>query len=134
MVVHVAEDEDQVSLTMTSEGPLDALIGKSAQVLNALEMITALIVRQKIHAYGKRMVVDADGYRAQQEERLAELARATVEKVLASGEPVALDPMNARDRRIVHTAVTEMEGISTTSEGEDPYRHVVVYPIRDEEE
>jgi spoIIIJ-associated protein len=74
-----------------------------------------------------RLMLDISGFRAEKRERLVELADETVEKVRASGEPVALDAMTPFERKVVHDAVAAA-GLTSESEGVEPRRHVVVLP------
>lgn len=120
------ESRDQVTLSISSDQPLGLLIGKGGQTLNALEFTVSLIAQRRLHERIKRIVVDAEGYRQRQTDRLGDMGREAARKVLETGEPVALEPMNSRDRRTVHMAVMEVEGVATFSVGEDPYRHIVV--------
>jgi len=124
--IAVEETPEQILLTMTSDQPMGLLIGKGGQTLNAIELLVRTITQTKLHAPGKHVVVDAEGYRARQTERLEELARQTARQVLETGEPVPLEPMSPRDRRTVHMTLAEIEGVESTSVGEEPYRHIVV--------
>jgi spoIIIJ-associated protein len=126
VTITVTETEEQVTLTLTSDVSLDALIGKGGQTLNAIEMLVTLIARHKTEAYGKRLVLDAEGFRAKQTARIEEVTREAIARVLDTGETVPLEPMNARDRRIAHMVISEAEGVSGGSVGEEPYRHLVV--------
>jgi len=126
--VEVSETSDQVLLNMTSNEPLGLLIGKGGQTLNALELLIRTITQQKLHIHGKRVVVDAEGYRTRQTQRLVDMAHAAARQVLESGECVPLEPMTARDRRTVHMAALEIEGVESFSVGEEPYRHIVLCP------
>lgn len=126
--VDVSETDDQIALTITSDQPLGLLIGKGGQTLNAIELLVTLIARHQLQTYGKRVVVDAEGYRQRQVGRLEEMAREAAHRALDTGECVPLEPMNARDRRTVHMVTTEIEGIESTSLGEEPYRYIVLCP------
>lgn len=126
VTVDVEETPEQVTLTMRSEDALGILIGKGGQTLNAIELLVTLITRNTTQSHGKRLVVDAEGYRQQQTGRIEEVARAAAQRVLDSGENVELEPMNARDRRTAHMAIAEMEGVATVSIGEEPYRRLVI--------
>ncbi|MHB9026182.1 MAG: Jag family protein [Armatimonadota bacterium] len=126
--VEVEETEEQVVLTITSEAPMGLLIGKGGQTLNALELIVKQITQHKTGSYGKHLVLDAEGYRTRTADRLTELAQETAERVRDLGETVELEPMSPRDRRTVHLALQEAEGVETYSKGDDPYRRVVVCP------
>jgi spoIIIJ-associated protein len=124
--ITVAENEDQVSLSMTSSEPLGVLIGKGGQTLNALEMLVKEICFHKLHIRGKHIMLDAEDYRKQQTQRLEDMARECAEQVLATGESVPLEPMSARDRRTVHMIIADIEGVASYSSGEEPYRHLVI--------
>jgi spoIIIJ-associated protein len=76
----------------------------------------------------KDVVVDAAGYRERRRETLEALADRTAARVKESGEPAELEPMSSIERRIVHLRLQEVAGVRTTSEGEEPYRYVVVEP------
>ena len=124
--VDVEETPEQILLTLVSEQPMGVLIGKSGQTLNALELVVRAIVEHQTRYVEKRIVLDAEGYRQRHAERLQETARAAAQRVLDTGEPFALEPMNARDRRTVHTEIAEIPGLATESAGEDPFRHIVI--------
>lgn len=126
VTIDVTETDDQLNLELHCEEPLGALIGKGGQTLNALELLITLIARHKTGAYGKRLTLDAEGYRQKQNRRIEDLAREIAMRVLETGESVALEPMNARDRRIAHMAIADVEGVKTVSIGEEPYRHLVI--------
>ncbi len=72
--------------------------------------------------------MDVAGYRERRREALARFATGIAESVLESGKPTALEPMSAADRKVVHDTVNAIDGVRTTSEGEDPRRRVVVHP------
>jgi spoIIIJ-associated protein len=124
--VEVVETPDQITLTMVSAESLSLLVGKGGQTLNATELLLTMITRHQTQEYGKRLVLDAEGYRGRQTDALVEKAQEAARQARETGEPVPLEPMNARDRRTVHMAIQEMEGLATFSTGEDPYRHIVV--------
>ena len=126
VTIDVAETAEQVTLTLHSDYPLGVLIGKGGQTLNAIELLVSLIARHKTGVYGKRLVLDAEGYREKQSGRVEEIAREAAYRVLDTGENVVLDPMHARDRRIAHMAALEIDGVVTTSIGEEPYRRIVI--------
>jgi len=124
--VEMEETPEQILLTMSSERPMGLLIGKGGQTLNAIELLVRTITQTKLRSPGKHIELDAEGYRARQAERLRDMARQAAEQVLATGEPVPLEPMSPRDRRTVHMTLVEIEGVESTSVGEEPYRHIVV--------
>jgi spoIIIJ-associated protein len=125
---HVASTDD--GMTVTFEGrDVASLIGRHGRTLDALEVLLALHLHQQ---GGERVqvVVDAAGYRARRERTLRDQAGQAVARALAEGTPVALDPMEPRDRRTIHLALREDERVSTVSEGEGEHRHVVIVPHR----
>jgi len=132
--IAVTETDEQIELALSSGESLGQLIGKGGQTLNALELLVTSITRHKTGEYGKRLVLDAEGYRKRQVERLEEIAHQAVDRALESGETIHMDPMNSRDRRIVHMALLECAGISSGSVEEDPYRHIVITPLAKEQQ
>ena len=127
----VIATEDAERITLEVKGPETGLvIGKKGQTLDSLQYLVNKIVSQKLpdDQEGKPINVDAEGYRGRRAESLVELAHRLADKAKRSGRPVEAEPMSAADRRIIHVALAEMEGISTHSEGEGIYRHLIVVP------
>jgi spoIIIJ-associated protein len=124
--VQAREDAGAVLVWITG-AQLAPLIGRHGQTLDALELVVNLITARRL---GRRVpvVVDAERYRERRREALQALARRTAARVRRSGKPVALEPMSASERRIVHTALAQDAGIATHSEGEGEARHVVISP------
>ncbi len=121
-----SEDEIRIEI----EGP-DAgrIIGKRGTVLEAIQYLTTRVVHKP--GEGRRHVqVDAEGYRARHEDQLAEMAEKLGERVAKEGKVITFDPMSARDRRIVHMALREFEGVRTESNGEGPDRRVQIIPLK----
>jgi len=109
-------------------GPeLALLIGRHGSTLEALQEVTRAAVQRK---YTTRALVnlDIEGYRARRREILERRARSTAAKVRRSGKAQALEPMAAFDRKVVHDALARFGGVETTSEGEEPNRHIVISP------
>ena len=124
-VDRVADDTVQVNI---EGGDLGLLIGPRGQTLAALQELTRTVVQRKTGGREGWVLVDVSGYRKKRREALEKFARHVAEQVLASGTPTSLEPMSAADRKIVHDAINEIDGVETTSEGEDPRRRVVVRP------
>lgn len=103
------------------------VIGKKGATLDALQYVVNRIVFKRPHD-GPMVIVDAEGYRGRREDSLVDLAQRLAEKVVKTGRPVPVEPMSAHDRRIVHMALAEHEGVSTESEGEGLFRRVVIFP------
>jgi len=127
----VVSNEDDERITLEVKGPETGLvIGKKGQTLDALQYLVNKIVSKGLPETedGKPINVDAEGYRGRRAEALVELAMRLAEKAKRTGKPVAADPMSPADRRIIHVALAELEGVTTQSEGEGIYRHLVVIP------
>jgi spoIIIJ-associated protein len=119
-------DVDGDTLEARLEGAdLGLLIGPKGATLSALQDL----VRSSVQRPGDlRFRVDVGGYRERRREALERFTRQIAEQVLASGEATSLEPMNASDRKVVHDTVNTIDGVATTSEGEDPRRRVVISP------
>lgn len=105
---------------------LSQLVGRDGEVLEALQELTRLAVYRET-GERSRLMLDIGGYRAEQRRRLVGLATRMIEKVKATGESVALDPMTSFERKVVHDAVAAA-GLVSESEGAEPRRHVVILP------
>jgi spoIIIJ-associated protein len=106
---------------------LEKLVGPRGNVLEALQELTRLAVQQETGTRS-RLMLDIAGWRADRREELADLGRATAERVLSEGEKIRLQPMTPFERKVVHDAVATVDGVHSESEGEDPRRRVVVFP------
>jgi spoIIIJ-associated protein len=105
---------------------LSQLVGSNGEVLEALQELTRLAVYRET-GERSRLMLDIDGHRAQQRERLVALAETSIATVRESGESVSLEPMSAFERKVVHDAVAAA-GLTSESEGAEPRRHVVILP------
>ncbi|WP_299930820.1 R3H domain-containing nucleic acid-binding protein [uncultured Nocardioides sp.] len=105
---------------------LSLLVGSNGEVLEALQELTRLAVYRET-GERSRLMLDIDGHRAQQRERLVALAETSIAEVRESGESVSLEPMSAFERKVVHDAVAAA-GLTSESEGAEPKRHVVILP------
>lgn len=120
-------DEQTVELAATGEG-LGLLVGPKGATLAALQDVTRTVVQRSFPNRTDRILVDVAGYR---ERRIAALRRFTQQvaaEVLESGTERALEPMSAADRKVVHDTVVSIEGVVSSSQGEEPHRFVVVSP------
>lgn len=120
--------DENVKIDITGEN-LGLLIGRRGQTLDALQYLTSMAANREGGEW-VRIIVDIEGYRSRREETLRGLARRLASKADATGRRVALDPMNALERRIVHSELQEFDGVETHSEGRDPYRRVIIVPNR----
>jgi spoIIIJ-associated protein len=126
--VRIDIQEDDESLTATLTGPdLGLVIGKRGQTIDAIQYLaTAIVFRGEDER--KAVVVDAAGYRERRRATLEQQAERAAAEAVAAGEAVALDPMSAVERKIVHLHLQEREDVETLSEGNEPSRFVVVRP------
>ncbi|MHB8171700.1 MAG: RNA-binding cell elongation regulator Jag/EloR [Thermincolia bacterium] len=109
-------------------GPdLGILIGRRGDTLDALQYLTNLIVN-KNQSERIRVVVDVEGYRSRREETLQKLAMRLADKARRQGQSVILEPMNPHERRVIHTALQNHHFVYTSSQGDDPFRKVVIMP------
>ena len=123
---------DKVTRTMSIdvEGPeMGIIIGKRGQTLDSLQYLISLFVNKKSETY-IRVKLDTENYRERRRETLENLAKNISFKVKRSRRPFSLEPMNPYERRIIHSTLQNDKYVTTKSEGEEPYRKVVVYPKR----
>jgi spoIIIJ-associated protein len=124
----VSAFDDGERIILDAHGAESGLvIGKKGATLDALQYLVNRLVSKRPHD-GPLVVVDAEGYRGRREDSLVDLAQRLAEKVVASGRPLPVEPMSAHDRRIVHMALVDHEGVTTESEGEGLFRRVVIFP------
>jgi spoIIIJ-associated protein len=124
--IEVEEGDDEIRVTC--EGPdLGLLIGRHGQTIDSVQYLANAIV-WKGSDDRKRVVVDAAGYRARREETLQREAVRAAERAVANGESVELEPMSAVERRVVHERLKDYPGVTTSSDGAEPNRYVVVHP------
>ena len=122
--------EDNTRRVVISGEDASALIGHHGDTLEALQYLTNLAGSQKTEngeRNRQRVTVDIEGYRAKREETLRALARRMAAKALRNGRSVMLEPMSPYERRIIHSEVQNIEGVSTNSVGSDNNRKVVIY-------
>ena len=117
-------EADALMINMSGRS-MGMLIGRRGETLDALQYLTSLVVNNKKETYTKVML-DTENYRKKREDALKKLAMRLAEKVQRSGKRVVLEPMNPYERRILHATLQDYSNVYTYSEGEDPYRSVVV--------
>jgi len=105
------------------------LIGRHGQTIDAVQYLLNAILYRGPEEGRKEVVVDAAGYRARRRATLESLAVRSAERAVRSGDAVALDPMTAVERKVVHLRLKEFDGVETSSEGTEPNRYVVVHPV-----
>lgn len=125
----VEEREGIVWITFHGKG-LGAIIGRRGETLDALQYLTNLAVNRQFEEK-TRIVLDVEGYRAEREKTLANLARKMADKARRSDRDVILEPMSPHERHIIHIALQDAEGVKTVSVGEEPYRKVIIKRVHD---
>jgi spoIIIJ-associated protein len=117
-------ENDRAVVAIVGSG-LKALIGQRGETLDALQELTRLAVAQRT-GVRSRLMLDISGHRQARRDELSALAKDTAQRVLDSGEPARLAPMNPFERKVVHDAISAIDGVRSESEGEEPNRRVVV--------
>lgn len=121
-------DEENNILEIELKGPeMGVIIGKRGQTLDSLQYLTSLAVNRKVENHTK-IKLDTEDYRRRRKETLENLAKNTAYKAKRNKRSVSLEAMNPYERRIIHSALQDDKYVTTHSEGEEPYRHVVVVP------
>ncbi len=124
------EERDGITwITFHGKG-MGAVIGRRGETLDALQYLTNLAVNRQFEEK-TRIVLDVEGYRAEREKTLANLARKMADKARRSDRDVTLEPMSPHERRVIHIALQNAEGVKTVSVGEEPYRKVVIKRVHD---
>ena len=124
--INITKNEDEKSINVDLKGDeMGVLIGKRGQTLDSLQYLTNLAVGKQVNEFVK-VKIDTEDYRKRRKETLENLARNIAYKVKRTKRPVSLEPMNPFERRVIHSALQNDRYVSTHSEGEEPFRHVVV--------
>jgi len=123
--IKITEVDDVVKITLT--GPdMGIMIGYRGETLDSLQYLLSLFINKGKEEKYKRVLLDTENYRARREDTLRRLALKVASKVKASGKYLKLEPMNPYERKIIHASLQEDPSIDTYSEGDEPFRRVVV--------
>lgn len=126
VVINIKYNDEEKSMDIELSGnEMGVLIGKRGQTLDSLQYLTSLVVNKEQQDY-VRVKVDTENYRSRRKDTLENLAKNIAFKVRKTRKPVVLEPMNPYERRIIHSALQGNKYVETYSEGNEPYRHVVV--------
>lgn len=129
MMAEIRVKEEDEAIRVNLAGPkMGLIIGYRGETLDSLQYITNLALNRNRNENYKRIIIDTEGYRVKREETLKKLAEKTAWKVSKYGKSIRLDPMNPYERRIIHSRLQEYPNVKTHSEGEEPFRKVVVEP------
>ncbi|MHA6252978.1 RNA-binding cell elongation regulator Jag/EloR [Oceanobacillus sp. CAU 1775] len=128
MEVTIKTDVKDNHITYEMDGEnIAILIGKRGQTLNALQYLAHLAINKQKEKY-YTVTLDAEGYRGRRRETLESLAQKMAEKAKHLNKKVALEPMPAYERKIIHSALQDAKDVSTYSHGQEPHRHIVIKP------
>ena len=123
--IRIKEENDIISINLT--GPnMGIIIGYRGETLDSLQYLISLVINKGHDIEYKRVILDTENYRTKRQETLKRLAEKTAYKVKRNGKSFKLEPMNPYERRIIHSALQDNPFVKTFSEGEEPYRRVVV--------
>lgn len=126
VVVELTYDEASRNMDIELKGTdMGILIGKRGQTLDAIQYLVSIVANKDTEEY-IHVKMDTENYRKRRRETVENLAKNLAYKVKRTKKPVTLEPMNAYERRIIHSALQNDKYVSTYSEGEEPYRHVVI--------
>ena len=124
VAIDVKQEGNEINIDLSGDD-MGVLIGKRGQTLDSLQYLTSLVVNKGTSEY-IRVKVDTEDYRKRRKETLENLAKNLAYKVKRTKKPVSLEPMNPYERRVIHSALQNDKYVSTHSEGEEPYRKVVI--------
>ncbi len=124
--IDIDVEADRAAVSIIGDG-LDRLIGPGGVTLDALQELTRLAVYRET-GVRSRLMLDVGGHRARRREELARIGKDAAARVVDSGEPERLAPMTPFERKVVHDAVADIDGVITESEGEEPERRIVIRP------
>ena len=127
------DSPDGVSLDIHSDDDLGLLIGKHGQTLAALQLIVAIVTNRHLPLEERRrVIIDAEGYRARRDRSLEAMARSAAQRAKRSGRPVTISALTPRERRVIHLALADDPAVTTRSEGEDPNRSIIITARQDD--
>ena len=124
VAIDVKQEGNEINIDLSGDD-MGVLIGKRGQTLDSLQYLTSLVVNKGTSEY-IRVKVDTEDYRKRRKETLENLAKNLAYKVKRTKKPVSLEPMNPYERRVIHSSLQNDKYVSTHSEGEEPYRKVVI--------
>ncbi len=130
--ISVSESDEFLLLNVSGKN-LGLIIGRRGETLNALQYLTNIMINKGLENEDRRRIqIDVEGYRRRREETLRGLALHLAEKSRREGKDIVLEPMSPQERRIIHITLRNIPYVNTFSEGEEPYRRVVISPKRGE--
>lgn len=125
--IQTDQQERVIRIELSGEN-MGAVIGRRGDTLDAIQYLTSIVANREEDERW-RVTVDTESYRKKREAALQALAQKTAQKALKYKKPIALEPMNPHERRIIHSALQDFEGVTTQSTGSEPNRRVIVTPV-----
>jgi spoIIIJ-associated protein len=125
--VHTSVEDNHVTYEVEGKD-IAILIGKRGQTLNALQYLLHLAINKNGGTEYLTVTLDAEGYRARRRETLEALALKMADKAIRLNKKIALDPMPAFERKIIHSVLQSNKSVTTYSDGQEPHRHIVIQP------
>jgi len=122
-------EEDEVITVSCAGSDLGMLIGRHGQTIDAVQYLANAVMWRRHPEDRKEVVVDAAGYRERRRATLEQLALRAAQRALQSGERAELEPMTAIERKVIHVRLKEFDGVETSSDGTEPNRFVVIFPV-----
>ena len=123
--INISEENEDIKIQLSGE-KMGLVIGYRGETLDSLQYLASLVANKDRNKPYRKVVLDAENYRQKRYETLTKVAHKTAEKVKKTGKPYRLEPMNPYERRIIHSALQEYTHINTYSEGDEPFRRIVV--------
>lgn len=120
--------ENGIRMELRSQSKSGTIIGRRGETLDSIQYLASILVNKDSEDYS-RLLLDSNGYREKRRKTLEQLADKIARGVLRTGRSTTLEPMNPYERRIIHSRISEIEGVTSRSVGEDPYRKVVVSSV-----
>jgi spoIIIJ-associated protein len=124
--MEVTSREEHVIINLIGSD-LGILIGRRGETLDALQYLVNLAANKNVETR-TRFIIDVEGYRERREDTLKKLAQRLAEKAIRKGQNVILEPMNPHERRVIHTALQNNKSVETYSQGDEPYRKIIISP------
>ena len=124
----VAVDDTDIEVRVVGDA-LGLLVGHGGRTLMAVQDLARVASQRRLGDHETRLRIDVGGYREKRSEALGRFAVAVAKEVVESGTPKALEPMQSADRKVIHDALAEVDGVTSRSEGDDPMRRVVISPV-----
>jgi spoIIIJ-associated protein len=123
----VTTDEENIEVRVDGDN-LGLLVGPRGTTLQAVQDLTRVAAQRRLGDHDTRLRIDIGGYRERRQAALSSFAIKQADEVIASGVARVLEPMSSADRKVIHDTLTAVDGVVTRSEGDDPYRRVIIAP------